>query len=69
MLIGDIVILPHFIVQVLDLVVNVFNFGDETTTLIMKRKLFEMNDLAVQVDFPLENGVRFSLRQENQCNF
>ena len=66
--VGDVVILPHFFMQVFDLVVNVINFRDETTTIIMKRDFLEMDDLAMQVDFPLEYGVGFGLQQVNQSN-
>ena len=66
--VGDGVVLPHFFMQVFDLVVNVINFRDETTTIIVKRDFLEMDDLAVQVDFPVEYGVVFGLQQVNQCN-
>ena len=66
--VGNVVELPHFLMQVFDLVVNVFNIRDEATTIIVKRDFFEMDDLAVQVDFPLEYGVGFGLQQVNQCN-
>ena len=66
--VGDVVVLPHFFMQVFNMVVNVINFRDETTTIIVKRDFFEMNDLAVQVDFLLEYGVGFGLQQVNQCN-
>ena len=68
MFVGYVVVLPHFLMQVFDLVVNVINFRDETTTMIMKRDFLEMDDLAVQVDFPFEYGVVFGLQQVNQCN-
>lgn len=66
--VGDGVVLPHFFMQVFDLVVNVINFRDVTTTIIVKRDLFEMDDLAVQVDLSLEYGIGFDLQQVNQCN-
>ena len=66
--VGDGVVLPHFFMQVFDLVVNVINFRDETTTIIVKGDFLEMNDLAMQVDLPLEYGIGFGLQQVNQCN-
>ena len=66
MLINYVVILPHFIMIVFDLVVDVFNFGHKTTTKIMKRKLFELNDLTMPVDLPFKDGIIISLQQVKQ---